>query len=54
VRAGTRARAPGYTFTQLKFWSAPVTESENPRQHLLGLLKKFDTAMLITHAPDGQ
>jgi len=32
----------------------PVTDSENPRQHLLGLLKKFDTAMLITHASDGQ
>jgi general stress protein 26 len=30
-----------------------VTDSENPRQHLLGLLKKFDTAMLITHASDG-
>jgi general stress protein 26 len=31
-----------------------VTASENPRQHLFELLKKFDTAMLITHAPDGQ
>ncbi len=30
-----------------------MTDSENPRQHLLGLLKKFDTAMLITHASDG-
>ena len=31
-----------------------MTDSENPRQHLLGLLKKFDTAILITHAADGQ
>ena len=31
-----------------------MTDSNDPRQHLLGLLKKFDTAMLITHAADGQ
>jgi general stress protein 26 len=31
-----------------------VTDSPDPRQHLLGLLRKFDTAMLITHAADGQ
>jgi general stress protein 26 len=31
-----------------------VSDSEIPRQHLLALLKKFDTAMLITHAAHDQ
>jgi general stress protein 26 len=30
-----------------------VAGSENTRQHLLALLKKFDTAILVSHTKDG-